>query len=692
MTDADPAARVAELRRLIEEANHRYYVLDDPTVDDAVYDGWMRELVGLEDAHPDLVTPDSPTRRVAGRVARQFGEVRHAVPMLSLANARGQEELRDWYRRGRDAMAAVGLGDRETPLVVEPKIDGLAISLTYEDGRLTRGATRGDGTVGEDVTANLLTIAAIPRRLPGGLRGRVEVRGEVYLPLAAFRAFNEARAGAGLATFANPRNAAAGSLRQIDPRVTAERPLAIWCYSLGAMDGVEVDRQSGIHAWLRDAGFPVSPDITVEPGIDDAAAACARWEERRADLDFDIDGAVVKIDPLDVQAAIGAVGRAPRWAVAFKFAPTTATTTLRDIQVNVGRTGALVPFAVMDPVQVGGVTVRQATLHNQEDVARKDLRIGDRVVVQRAGDVIPQVVAPLVQQRTGAERPFSMPDRCPACGTPIVQPEGEVQMRCPNRSCPAQILQSIHHFASRGAMDIEGLGEKTVVKLYGAGLIRDVADIYVLHERRDELLALEGFQAQSVDNLLSAVDQSRGRGWSRVIYGLGIRHVGDVTARAIADVAPSLDALLAASEEDLARAEGVGPVVAASIGDHLSSQTNRETLLRLRDRGVVVHQDTPSAPGQGPLAGLTVVITGTVEGYTRDEARRAVISAGGRATDSVSARTSLLVAGPGGGSKLDKAGRLGVPVVDAADFAGLVTGAVPVPTRQDPPPAPPPEG
>ncbi|HWH14939.1 MAG TPA: NAD-dependent DNA ligase LigA [Miltoncostaeaceae bacterium] len=680
---ADPPARAAELRRLIDEANHRYHVLDDPSVDDAVYDAWMRELQALEEADPALRTPDSPTQRVGGAPSGQFAPVRHLVPMLSLANARGPDELRDWHRRARDALAAVGLGEEPFRLVVEPKIDGLAVSLTYEDGVLVRGATRGDGAVGEDVTANLRTVRAIPLRLRADVPApaRVEVRGEVYLPLGAFADFNASRARAGLATFANPRNAAAGSLRQLDPRVTAERPLSIWCYSLGAAEGVAAESQPEVLAWLRAAGFPVHPDIAVVDDVDEAVAACARWEERRAALDFDIDGAVVKIDRRALQAALGAVGRAPRWAVAYKFAPTTATTTLRGIGINVGRTGALVPFAQMDPVEVGGVVVRQATLHNQDDIARKDLRIGDRVVVQRAGDVIPQVVAPLVQERTGEERPFAMPDRCPACATPVVQPPGEVQMRCPNRSCPAQILQTIQHFASRGAMDIEGLGEKTVAKLHDAGLVRDVADIYALHAHEAEIVALEGFKETSTRNLLRAIDASRDRGWPRVIYALGIRHVGEITARAIADVAPSLDALLAASPEELARAEGVGPVVAESIAEHLSSEDNRRALLRLREAGVTTEGEAGQAPGEGPLTGLSVVVTGTVPDLTRDEARRAVVAAGGRATDSVSARTDLVVAGPGAGSKLAKAERLGVPVADAADLAAILDGTVPVPRR-----------
>jgi DNA ligase (NAD+) len=681
----DPASRAADLRRRIDEANHAYYVRDDPAVDDAVYDGWMRELLELEAAHPGLVTPDSPTRRVGAPVSGQFAEVRHAVPMLSLANARGEDELRDWHRRLRDAMRHAGVEDAPVRFVVEPKIDGLAISLTYEDGRFVRGATRGDGAVGEDVTANLRTIRAIPPRLrlpAGRTPPRVEVRGEVYLPLAPFAEFNAARAAAGLPTFANPRNAAAGSLRQLDPRVTAERPLSIWCYGVGALEGASPASQVELLDWLREAGFRVNPEISVEDDIEGAAAACARWEARRADLDFDIDGAVVKVDRMDVQAAVGNVARAPRWAVAFKFAPTTATTVLRDIGVNVGRTGALIPYAIMDPVEVGGVTVRQATLHNQEDVARKDLRIGDHVVVQRAGDVIPQVVAPLPQRRDGHERPFAMPERCPACGTEVVQPEGEVQMRCPNRSCPAQIVQAIQHFASRGALDIEGLGEKTVVKLFEAGLIREVADIYALAGRRAELVAMEGFQEVSVRNLLTAIEASTARPWSRVIYGLGVRHVGDVTAQAIADVVPSLEDLLGADEGRLAEAEGVGPVVAASVMDFLSSEANRRTLERLRDAGLTMRQDAPARPAEGPLSGMTVVVTGTIEGYTRDEARAAVAAAGGRATDSVSKRTSLVVAGPGAGSKLEKATALGVPVVDAAGFAAILSGA-------SPPPAPP---
>ncbi len=673
----NPAARVEELRGLVDQANHDYYVRDEPAVDDLVYDDWMRELQALEEAHPEFITATSPTQRVGAAPSSRFAPIRHALPMLSLANARGSQELVDWHRRARSIVEASGLGGEEIAFVVEPKIDGLAISLTYENGRLVRGATRGDGTVGEDVTANLLTIRAIPTVLrlpPERTPAMVEVRGEIYLPLAPFAEFNATRAAAGLPTFANPRNAAAGSLRQLDPRLTAERPLSIWCYGLGAADGVTVATQMELLAWLRDAGFRVNPDIKAHPDIAAVAEACAWWEAHRAEVDFDIDGAVVKIDRLDVQAALGNIGRAPRWAVAYKFAPTTATTRLLDIPINVGRTGALIPYAVMEPVTVGGVTVRQATLHNHEDVARKGLMIGDRVIVQRAGDVIPQVVGPLVQDRTGAERSFVMPERCPACDTPIVKTEGEVQLRCPNRSCPAQIIQSLEHFASRGALDIEGVGEKTVVRFYEAGLVKNVADIYDLAQHEPELVAMEGFKETSVRNLLDAIEASKQREWPRVIYGLGIRHVGDITARALAQVVASLDALLAADEDLLAEAEGIGPIVAGAVTDFLASPANIETLERLRAAGLQMEMEVVEAPTDGLFAGRVVVVTGTIDGFSRDDAKRAVSEAGGKATDSVSARTSFVVAGPGAGSKLAKAEKLGVPVIDADGFRAILAG------------------
>ena len=682
---SSPAERAAELRELIDGANHAYYVLDQPTVEDIVYDDWMRELEALEAADPGLRTPDSPTQRVGAPPSERFAPVTHRRPMLSLANARGAQELEAWYRRARTVMEQEGLGDREVGFVVEPKIDGLAIALTYEDGLFVQGATRGDGVMGEDVTANLRTIRAIPQRLrlPDGVGPPpvVEVRGEVYLPLAAFAELNAARAEAGLPTFANPRNSAAGSLRQLDPAATAERPLSIWCYGIGYAEGLSIASQSEGLEWLRSAGMRVNPDIRVVSGLEAVQAECEAWEARRGSVDYDIDGAVVKIDPVDVQDRLGVVGRAPRWAIAYKFAPTTAVTTLNDIMVSVGRTGALVPFAVLEPVSVGGTTVKLATLHNQEDVARKGLMVGDRVIVQRAGDVIPQVVGPLTQERTGRERPWSMPDRCPACGTPVVQPPGEVQIRCPNRSCPAQIQQGLFHFASRGAMDIEGLGEKTIRRFFDEGLVRSFADIYDLHRHRDRLIAMDGFKDVSVDNLLEAIRRSTERPWSRVLYGLGIRHVGAVTAEAIAAVAPSLDALLQADAESLAQAEGVGPVVAESIREFLSSDENRDLLERLRQAGLTMEADVTAAPADGPLTGCTVVITGGLDALSRDDAKRAVTAAGGKATGSVSRSTSLVVAGADPGSKLDKATTLGVPVVDEEEFLAILAGERPPPER-----------
>lgn len=680
-----PAERVAELHALIEEANHRYYVLDDPSVEDITYDDWMRELEALEAAHPELVSPDSPTQRVGAPLSGRFPPVEHRRPMLSLANARGAQELDAWYRRARTVMEQEGMGAREVRFVVEPKIDGLAVALIYEDGLFVSGATRGDGVVGEDVTANLRTIRAIPTRLrlPGGAAAPpvVEVRGEVYLPLAAFADLNATRAEQGLPTFANPRNSAAGSLRQMDPSLTATRPLSIWCYGIGASEGLDLPTHSASLAWLREAGFRVNPDVATLGDIEAVKAECARWQERRGEVDFDIDGAVVKIDEIDVQQRLGAVGRAPRWAIAYKFPPTTAITRLLNIEVSVGRTGALVPFAVLEPVSVGGATVRLSTLHNQEDVARKGLLIGDRVIVQRAGDVIPQVVGPLTQERTGAETPFTMPERCPACDTPVVQPPGEVQIRCPNRSCPAQIQQAIGHFASRGAMDIEGLGEKTVQRVFDEGLVRSFADIYDLRLHRERLIALDGFKDVSVDNLLGAIEESKRRPWSRLLYGLGIRHVGDVTAEALVAVTPTLDALLEADADVLARAEGVGPVVAESVREFLSSDANREQVERLRAAGLRTVADARPVVADGPLTGLSVVVTGGLEALSRDDAKRAIAAAGGKMTGSVSRSTAFVVAGADPGSKLQKAEAAGVPIIEEEAFLAILDGRRPPPAR-----------
>ena len=682
---SDVAARIAELTEQIREANDAYHVRDAPMVDDAFYDAMVRELEALETAHPELARADSPTRSVGAAPQGRFPEITHREAMLSLANARGPEELEAWFRRAQNVLAAEGLAERPVKFVVEPKIDGLAVSLTYERGELVRGATRGDGVVGEDVTQNLLTIAAIPVAIPptsniGRAPEVLEVRGEVYLPLAAFAAFNESRVADGLPTFANPRNSAAGSLRQIDPAETAKRPLALWCYAIGAWEGEgRPPSQWDALAWLRTNGFPVSADIERVDSINEAAAACAAWEARRADLDMDIDGAVVKIDDGELQRRLGAVGRAPRWAIAYKFTPTTATTRLLDVAVSVGRTGALIPFAVLEPVQVGGVTVRQATLHNQDDIARKDIRIGDLVIVQRAGDVIPQVVGPVTDARTGSERPFAMPERCPACDTPVGSPDGEVRRYCPNKSCPAQLVQSLIHFASRGAMDIEGLGEKTVSRLFEIGLVRSVADIYSLTQ--EQLLGLDGFKETSARNLLAAIDASRRMPWTRVLTGLGIRHVGDITANAITAALPSLEDLLAANLEDLAAAEGVGPVVGGAVIDFLATKSNRDLLDQLATAGVKTRVEGPRGPVVGPLTGATVVVTGSLTAMSRDEAKRAVGQAGGKATESVSAQTTFLVAGEKAGSKLAKAEKLGVPVLDEERFLRVLLGTEPPPAQ-----------
>ncbi len=573
MDAADAARRAAELRALIERHGHLYYVLDRPEISDAEYDALYRELQALEEEHPGLRTPESPTQRVGGQPLEKFTQVRHLQPMLSLANARDDDELRAWDARNRRLLEGLGLDEEPLRYVVEPKIDGLAISLTYRDGVFAVGATRGNGTVGEEVTANLRTIRAVPLRLRADPPPTVvEVRGEVYLPLAAFARLNEARAADGLPAFANPRNAAAGSIRQLDPAVAASRPLSLYCYAIGAGEGLEVADHAGALAWLRGQGFRVNPDIAVAGSIDEVAALCARWEERRDELDYDIDGAVVKIDSYALQRALGSVAHDPRWAIAFKFAPTAATTRLREIAVNVGRTGVLTPFAILEPVTVGGVTVERATLHNEDDIRRKDIREGDDVVVQRAGDVIPQIVGPVTSgevdedggrvaraARHAALPEWRMPASCPACGSPVVRESGEVAVRCPNRSCPAQIVESIKHFVSKGAMDIDGLGEEAVAALHEAGLAADVADLYELtlsalvdvplFSRKDkgpggEEIVVPG---KFAENVLASVEASKRQPFSRVLFALGMRHVGSVTARALVERFPTLESLQAAS-------------------------------------------------------------------------------------------------------------------------------------------------
>ena len=665
------AERAAWLRAELTRHLRLYHELDEPEISDAEYDSLYRELVELEEREPGLRTADSPTQRVGSRAAEGFAPAEHLVPMLSLANARDRESLAAWDARARRLLAQRGLDD-DIAYVTEPKIDGLAISLVYRDGELTRGATRGDGLIGEDVTANLRTIDALPKRLPGSRPpALIEVRGEIYLPLAAFERLNEERLEAGLSVLMNPRNSAAGSLRQKDPSVTASRPLALLTYGVGALEGIAFDSHWAVLQWLGGQGFPVNPISRRHETFESMAEACEGLVERRAELDYDIDGCVVKIDRRDQQEALGSVGRDPRWAIAFKFPPTTAITRLLDIGVNVGRTGALNPYAVLEPVAVGGVIVRMATLHNEDVIRLKDVRIGDWVIVQRAGDVIPQVVGPVLARRDGTEREFRMPDHCPACGSEIVRLEGEAVHRCINPYCPSRGLEGLRHFVSRGAMDIDGVGEKLMARFWELGLVRRAPDLYRLTV--EQLLELDGFQRRSAERVVASIAQSRERSLGRLLFGLGIPHVGGVTAEAIAQHFRSLAALRAAGPDEIAEVEGVGPVVAESMAAWLAFPANAEVLDDLTAAGLTVEVsgDAPP-PGEGALAGLTFVITGTLASSSRDEAKALVIERGGKVTDSVSKRTSYVVAGSSPGSKLAKAVGLGVTVLDDEGFQQLL--------------------
>jgi DNA ligase (NAD+) len=668
---ASPAQRAADLRREIQFHNHRYYVLDDPVVDDDEYDELLDELRGIESAHPELRTPDSPTQRVGAPPLDRFEQVEHLEAMLSLGNARSEEELRAWETRIRNHLKRLDISASQFSYTTEPKIDGLAIALTYEEGVLVRGATRGDGQIGEDVTQNLRTIGAIPLRIPDP-PPLLEVRGEVYLPVADFKALNERRAEQGEHAFANPRNAAAGSIRQLDPSVAAERPLSIWCYGLGATRGLDLATHSEEIEWLSGRGFKVNPDTDRHEEIDSVVRRCRHWEERREQLDYEIDGVVVKVDERALWRELGVVGREPRWAIAWKFAPTTATTTLRDVVWNVGRTGHLVPFAMLEPVHVGGVTVSTATLHNEEDLARKDVRVGDDVVVMRAGDVIPQVVAPLTQRRKGRPRRPKPPRECPACGTPTVKPEGAVFTYCPNRSgCPGQSFQHVKHFVSRGAMDIEGLGEKQALRFLEEGLIEDVADIYELDAER--LAGLEGFGELSAANLLAAIDASRQRPFKRVLYALGLPGVGAVTAEALADHFGSMRELMEAQPEQIEEVEGVGPIMAVQIAESLADEPTRNLIDKLGERGLRLEQDASERRAAGGrLEGRTLVLTGTLPELTREEAAALIKAAGGKVAGSVSKNTDYLVAGDNPGSKLAKAEELETEIVDEAGLKQLL--------------------
>jgi DNA ligase (NAD+) len=654
--------RAAELRELLAHHAHRYYVLDDPEIGDEQYDKLLDELRELERSHPELASADSPTQRVGGEPVSRLQKVEHLEPMLSLGNVRSELELRAWIERMRNHLAREGISDPDFRFVVEPKIDGLAISLVYRDGALACGATRGDGVIGEDVTHNLRTIGAIPLRVPDAPPLLV-VRGEVYMSLRDFTALNERRAEAGESTFMNPRNSAAGTIRQLDPADAAKRPLSIWCYQVGVTDGLSFEAHSQALEWLREHGFRVNRGIALLASEDEVIAQCLEWQRRRGELDFEIDGAVVKLDDLELQRRLGSVGRDPRWAVAWKFPPTTAATVLEKVMWNVGKFGDLHPYAVLKPVTVGGVTIKLATLHNEEDITRKDIRAGEEVIVVRAGDVIPQVISPaphVVEHKRRPPRPRP-PARCPSCATKTVKPDGAVFTKCPNLECPGRMWQLLKHFVSRGAMDIDGLGEKQVAMLQERGLVKSPADFYRLTEQ--QLLELEGFAQLSASNLVSAVDASKQRPFARVLFALGIEEVGEVTARNLAQRFRDVDALLAASPQEIEQTPGIGAKMAASIHAQLEQPRMRALIKELRELGLRLHEEGP-APSHGPLAGKALVLTGTLPQLSREAATQLILAAGGRVTGSVSKKTDYLIAGESAGSKLEKAQRLGVEVLD----------------------------
>lgn len=664
-------AEIEDLRQRIDRANYLYYVKDQPEISDAEYDRLMRRLQELESEYPRAVTPNSPTQRVGAGPQEQFESHSHAAPMLSLANAESEDQLRAFDERCKRFLGMDR--DRDIEYVCELKFDGLAVSLTYTDGVLTVGATRGDGYRGENVTENLRTVKSIPLNLNHTRRDApeatpvprlIEVRGEVILTHQEFRRINAERETTGEPTFANPRNAAAGSVRQLDPRVTAGRNLTMFCYGAAAYEGVEFQTQHDILCALGDWGFKVNPNVRVCANIDEAAKFIEEWAGGRERLEYDIDGVVVKVNSLDLQSALGSVARSPRWAIAYKYPGLQATTTVRDIIVQVGRTGALTPVAIMEPVEVGGVTVSRATLHNEDEVRRKDVRIGDTVVVQRAGDVIPEVVEVVKERRSGGETEFVMPQRCPVCGSDVERAEGEAAVRCIGIACPAQLKERIIHFASRGAMDIDGVGPALIEQLIDKGLIRDPADIYSLTV--EDLEPLERMAAKSAENAVKAIEASKRAPLSRLIYALGIRHVGERTAAVLAQHFGSIHALRQASEETLAQVPDVGPVVAASIARFFEQEETRTVLEKLANAGIdPIEQERTQTEA---FAGKTVVFTGALQTLTREQAQQLAFRLGARPASSVSANTDLVVAGEKAGSKLDRARELGVRVISEQEF------------------------
>jgi DNA ligase (NAD+) len=660
------ADRAAELRTLLTRWLHEYHVLDDPSVDDPTYDRAYDELLTLERDHPELVTPDSPTQRVGAPPSDRFRKVRHLTPMGSLEKVTDDESLRKW-----DEDVAKRLDDPGATVayVIEPKIDGLAINLTYEDGVLVRGATRGDGEEGEDVTVNLRTIPSVPLRLLGeSPPAVVEVRGEVYMPLSGFRELNERLTADGKKIAPNPRNAAAGSLRQKNSKITAERPLAVWAYGVGARDGLDLESHSQTLEWLRLQGFPTNPFAERLESIDAVAKACRAWEVRRAKLDYEIDGIVVKVDSLAQQQVLGSLHSRPRWARAFKWAPLTAVTRLERIAVRVGRTGALNPWAMLAPVEVGGVTVSRATLHNEEDINRKEIREGDDVIVQRAGDVIPQIVGPAGPHRRGT-KPFRMPERCPLCDTPIVKPEGEAMHRCPNRACPSRGLESLINWV-QAAADIDGVGEQLVRRLWQLGLVRSLPELYRL--TKEQLVSLDGFAEISATNAIVAIEQSKQIPFRRVLFGLNIPDVGWVTAQRLARHFGSVDRLAAASQEEIIECPGIGPERAEAIAEWFADEDNAALVSELKGIGLRFESDEEDRPVEGPLTGRQYVITGTLESMTREAARAALEALGAKVSDNVSKKTTAVFVGESPGSKVAKAEKAGVALHTEAELAALL--------------------
>jgi DNA ligase (NAD+) len=664
LSQKDVAERVEQLRAEVQRHNRLYHLDDKPEISDAEYDRLYRELADLENQFPELITPDSPTQQIGGPRSEAFAPAKHHARMYSLDNCFSREELQAWADRVARAVTGATFFN-------ELKIDGVAVALTYEKGKLVRGATRGDGEIGEDVTANIRTIPGVPDKLkvtdPPAL---LEIRGEVYMPRAAFDAFNKEREIEGLPTYANPRNTGAGALRQKDPKVTASRPLAYLIHGIGALEGVSFESQSKAMAWLKKAGLRTAAESKKAKTIDEVWAFIEGWLEHRHDLEYEIDGVVLKVDATAMQRELGYTSKAPRWAIAYKYPPEERETVLKGIQVYIGRTGAATPYAVLQPVYVGGVTVTSATLHNQDEVARKDVRPGDTVIVRRAGDVIPEVVGPVLAKRPPGLKPWKMPKKCQFCGSAIVRQEGEAVAYCTGINCPSQRLERLAHWAGRGAMDIEGLGYRTLMELIDAGWVEDPADIYFLTD--EQLATLEGFKERRIANLRRAIEASKDRPLARLLTALGIRHVGSTVARVIARRLPSIDAIMSATPEQIAQIEGVGEVIARSVHDFFAQPGNRTVLDKLRKAGVRMADEGVASPAEGPLTGKTFVLTGTLPTLTREEATDFIERAGGKVTSTVSKKTSYVVAGEGPGSKFDKAKEVGVTIIGEAELRAMV--------------------